>query len=90
MATCQEVDAEFYQKGDTRYLCMRFEKNTTFRTDYPTAFGVLVLDIVTEDIMLEGENTGELTGWPKMTVCYQLENEGETLSRFELQMLAKH
>lgn len=59
---------------------MIFEVGNRYRTAYPTPYGRLDLDIITESLLAEEK----AAGWPKLTVRYRLENDESPLSSYEL------
>lgn len=62
---------------------MFFAPGQCYRTEYPTPYGVLLLDIVTKSVevkhLLEGE-------WPRVTIEYVLQNDGEDMARYKLSL----
>ena len=61
---------------------MVFEPGKTYRTEYATPFGILLLDIVTETVeVIPGSDIGS---WRNVKVRYTLENQGEDLGKYEL------
>lgn len=124
VTTVQEIVAEYFHKGDTRYLfyeelpeglpaplktriklknqtfeifrqgpggsTMFFAPNQTYRTEYPTPYGTLLLDIVTSSVTVESKTdaVGQEDTWPDVIIEYLLENEGEVLARYRLSVCA--
>lgn len=77
--------------------CMVFEPGKTFRTEYATPFGTLLLDIVTEavEIMAAGgsripandrinRTDNDSGNWQNVKIQYTLMNQGEALGEYEL------
>lgn len=120
VTTVQKVQAEYFQKGETRYLfyeeqpegfpaplktriklkhqtleihrqgpggsTMYFAPGQTYRTEYPTPYGVLLLDIVTTDLQVEEVPmvAPAAASWPKVKIGYMLRCEGELMGRYEI------
>ncbi len=73
---------------------MVFEAGGRYRTEYPTPFGTLLLDIVTETVEVEEDDSARAlpddisgedgSGWPDVKICYLLENQGEIMGEYEL------
>ena len=82
---------EIYRQGSMG-SCMVFEAGRRYRTEYPTPFGVLLLDIVTEAVEIEDSagtlsenNSGEITGtWPDVKIRYLLEHLETVMGEYEL------
>lgn len=88
------------RKGGTVELCrqgsmgsnMVFEAGKRYRTEYPTPFGVLLLDIVTEAVETEDsaralseDGSGEKeSGWPDVRIRYLMENGETVMGEYEL------
>lgn len=115
VTSVQQVEAEFFQKGSSRYLfymehpegfpapvrtriklkegtleihrqgpggsTMFFAPGQSYRTEYPTPYGVLIMDIVTAALDVK-ETTAE--GWPTVLIEYILQNDGEDMARYKL------
>ncbi len=115
VTTVQEVEAEYFHKGDSHYLfyveqlegfpatlrtriklkkqtleihrqgpggsTMFFAPGQSCRTEYPTPYGVLLLDIVTASVDVEQISEG---GWPRVTIEYVLQNDGEDMAHYKL------
>lgn len=60
---------------------MFFAPGQCYRTEYPTPYGVLLLDIVTKSVEVEHLLEGE---WPRVTIEYVLQNDGEDMARYKL------
>ncbi len=67
---------------------MVFEPGKTYRTEYATPCGTLLLDIITKTVELcpPGENT---KGWQDIKIRYVLENQGQALGEYELSICNK-
>ena len=78
---------------------MVFEPGKTFRTEYATPFGMLLLDIVTETVEVMPEPVDSVEdgsrsrtdvpdddagNWQNVKLKYTLFNQGETLGEYEL------
>lgn len=78
---------------------MVFKPGKTFRTEYATPFGILLLDIVTETVEIvpepvDGVENGSRSradvpdddagNWQNVKIKYSLINQGETLGEYEL------
>lgn len=73
---------EVHRQGTVGYS-MSFEAGKTYRTEYATPYGVVLLDIITKSV--EVQSMGEhMEGWPDVRIKYSLENEGQTLGEYEL------
>ncbi len=79
------------QKGDTLEIhrqgpggsTMYFEPGISYRTEYHTPYGVVLLDIVTTVLQVEKVQSGEEESrWQKVTVEYDLENAGEKMGHY--------
>ncbi len=98
---CQDVlKTRVKRKGGTVEICrqggagssMIFEAGRRYRTQYPTPFGALLLDIVTESVETEddaeaasGNGAGENgNGWPDVRIRYLLENQETVVGEYEL------
>ena len=66
---------------------MFFAPGQTYRTEYPTPYGALLLDIVTTSLMdtpvVSPDNVQEDI-WPNVMIEYTLQNEGEDIARYKL------
>lgn len=60
---------------------MFFAPGQSYRTEYPTPYGVLLLDIVTKSVVMEQNPEG---GWPRVTIEYILQNDGEDMACYRL------
>lgn len=65
---------------------MFFEGGKTYRTEYTTPYGVLLLDIVTSYVKTEKASSA---GWPDVKIEYTLQNEGEDMARYHLSIESK-
>lgn len=76
---------------------MVFEAGKCCRTEYGTPFGVLLLDIVTHSVEIEGcgaeqegfengETEEDCGDWPDVKIRYSLEDQGELLGEYELRI----
>lgn len=95
------------RKGGRVELCrqgvmagtMVFEAGGRYRTEYPTPFGALLLDIVTESVEVakeghddglpEAESGGDTGGWLDVRIRYLLEDQGEVVGEYELSIQKK-
>lgn len=71
---------------------MFFAPGQTYRTEYPTPYGVLLLDIVTTDLQVETDVkviAPEVVSWPGVTIEYMLQNDDELLSRYRIEIVKK-
>lgn len=83
-------------KKDTLEICRRGQGGSTLvftpgqscRTEYPTPYGTLFLDIVTAGMKVSGRNgeEGVHSGWPDVVVEYLLQNNGEDVARYQLSL----
>lgn len=64
---------------------MVFETGKSYRTEYPTPFGSLALDIITHSV----ERLDMPEGTPELRVCYTLEHQGQALGKYELHIEKK-
>jgi uncharacterized beta-barrel protein YwiB (DUF1934 family) len=119
VVTRQEVQAEYFRRGDSHYLLyqeqpegypqplqtrvklkggclevhrqgvmgsrMVFEEDKTYRTDYGTLYGSLVLDVVTTSVQV-AERMDDREEWPGVAVEYVLEESGEPLGEYCLRI----
>lgn len=60
---------------------MVFAPGQSYRTEYPTPYGVLIMDIVTTALNVEPGAVGE---WPAVAIEYVLQNDGEDMARYKL------
>lgn len=74
---------------------MIFEPGKTYRTEYVTPFGAVMLDVVTRAVEIQafGEPSDNRAGevpaddgqvWQDVKIRYALENQGESLGEYEL------
>lgn len=117
VVTIQEVETEYFQKGESHYLfyeeqqegfpsplktrvkrkgetleihrqglggsTMFFAPGQTYRTEYSTPYGKLLLDIVTSKVTVQ-KNQSETDFWPEVVVEYELCSDGETLGSYRI------
>ncbi len=60
---------------------MFFAPGQSYRTEYYTPYGMLLLDIVTDKLTV---GSGEDSAWAETTVEYTLYSEGEVLGRYRI------
>ena len=71
---------------------MLFAPGQIYRTEYPTPYGVLLLDIVTSSVTVNrGQDYEGVPDdmWSDITVEYTLQNDGEDMARYCLSICKK-
>lgn len=76
---CKGKTVEINRQGPLGHI-MNFQEGKTYRTEYATPYGTLLLDIETESVECV-ENGEDLD---KIYIGYALHQQGQTLGRYEL------